>query len=256
MGTLSGRCALVTGAGAGIGAASALRFAQAGASVICTDIDQQQAEGTAAMIESHGGTASAAHLDVSDEAAVRAAIERAAAAPGGLQILFNNAGVANRDWATTIAVNLTGVYHGLRHAAPLMAANGGGVIINTASILGLVGFGMPAELLDDAAAEDGGEGPAYVAAKHGVAGLTKQFAVRYAAQGVRVNAIAPGFIETAMTADFRATQEGRDYLISKHPQGRLGRPDEIAAVAAFLASDAASFVNGVILPVDGGYTAQ
>ena len=117
-----------------------------------------------------------------------------------------------------------------------------------------MGFTLPEQLRDEG--EGNPEGPAYIASKHGVAGLTKQFALEYGPRGVRVNAISPGFIETAMTAEFRETDEGRDFLISRHPLGRLGRPEEIASVAAFLASDDASFINGVVLPVDGGYTAQ
>jgi NAD(P)-dependent dehydrogenase (short-subunit alcohol dehydrogenase family) len=254
MARLEGRCALVTGAGAGIGQASALRMAEEGATVLCTDVDRQNAEGTAARIEEAGGRAEAFGLDVTAEDEVVEAIVRAKRDHGGLHVLFNNAGVANLDWDTVVRINLTGVFHGLKHAAPLMAEQGGGAIVNTASILGLVGFTLPAALTEDAEANP--DGPAYIASKHGVVGLTKQYALMYGPAGVRVNAIAPGFIETAMTAEFRETDEGRDFLIGRHPLGRLGRPEEIASVAAFLASDDASFINGVTIPVDGGYTAQ
>lgn len=254
MGRLDGRCALITGAGAGIGQASALRMAQEGATVLCSDVDRQIAEGTAARIEEAGGKAEAWALDVSSEEQVIEAVARARKDHGGLQILFNNAGVSNLDWDTVVRINLSGVFYGLKHAAPLMAEQGGGAIVNTSSILGLVGFTLPPGLYEDAEANP--DGPAYIATKHGVAGLTKQFALQYGPAGVRVNAISPGFIETNMTAQFRDTDAGRDFLISRHPLGRLGRPEEIASVAAFLASDDASFVNGVVLPVDGGYTAQ
>jgi NAD(P)-dependent dehydrogenase (short-subunit alcohol dehydrogenase family) len=254
MGRLDGRCALITGAGAGIGQASALRMAEEGAFVVCSDVDRQIAEGTAARIEEAGGRAEAWALDVSSEEQVIEAVARARKDHGGLQILFNNAGVANLDWDTVVRVNLSGVFYGLKHAAPEMARQGGGAIVNTSSILGLVGFTLPPGVAEEGA--DNPDGPAYIATKHGVAGLTKQYALQYGPSGVRVNAISPGFIETNMTAEFRETDEGRDFLISRHPLGRLGRPEEIASVAAFLASDDASFVNGVVLPVDGGYTAQ
>lgn len=257
MNRLEGRCALVTGAGAGIGQASALRMAQEGAFVLCTDVDSQIAEGTAARIEEAGGRAAAFGLDVSSEEEVAAAIARAKKDHGGLQVLFNNAGVGGSlDWNTTVGINLSGVFYGLKHGAPLMAQQGGGAIVNTASILGLVGFNLPAGEEEPEEEPNLEGGPAYVAAKHGVVGLTKQFALQYGPAGVRVNAIAPGFIETAMTAELRETDEGRDLLISRHPLGRLGRSEEIAAAAAFLASDDASFINGIVLPVDGGYTAQ
>ncbi|MDG1206512.1 MAG: SDR family oxidoreductase, partial [Pseudomonadales bacterium] len=172
----------------------------------------------------------------------------------------NNAGVGGGfGWDQTIAVNLTGVFHGLSIGAPILAERGGGVIINTASIAGMIGLMTPpidpdAEVEEDPDAEAGIG--AYVAAKHGVVGLTKQFAINYGAQGVRVNAIAPGFIVTPMTAEFRAEQAGEDFLVDLHPMGRLGQPEEIASVATFLASADASFINGITLPVDGGYTAR
>ena len=250
---LEGKCALITGAGAGLGQASAERMATEGARVICTDVDLQIAEGTAARIEEAGGQAEAWALDVSSEEQIIDAVARAKTDHGGLQVLFNNAGVSMLDWDTTIRINLSGVFYGLTHAAPQRAAQGGGAIVNTSSILGLVGFSVPPELRME---ESNADGPSYIASKHGVVGLTKQFALEYGPSNVRVNAISPGFIETNMTAVFREVDEMREMLISRHPLGRLGRPEEIASVAAFLASDDASFVNGVTIPVDGGYTAQ
>ena len=253
---LEGKVALITGAGSGIGRASAVRMADEGAAVMCTDIDSQAAEGTAALIDEAGGRADAMGLDVSQENEVTAAIESTASRLGGMHVLFNNAGVGvGFGWKRTVDVNLSGVFYGVHHGAKFLAANGGGAIINTASIAGLVGLmvtgadATPPEEIN----EDGG---AYIAAKHGVVGLTKQYAVAFGEHGVRVNAIAPGYIETPMTEEFRSTDEGTQILESLHPLGRLGKPEEIAAAASFLASDDASFINGIVLPVDGGYTAR
>jgi len=251
---LQGKVALITGAGSGIGRASAIHMSKSGATVMCADIDVQAAEGTVALIADAGGSADSVGLDVSSAEEMQNAVDATVSRMGGLQVLFNNAGVGGgMTWDQTIAVNLTGVFNGLVAATPLMVANGGGVIINTTSVAGLVGLVGLAD--PDSLDMDPGAG-AYVAAKHGVSGLTKQFAIRYGRHGVRVNAIAPGYIVTPMTAEFRAEQDGEDFLVDLHPLGRLGQPEEIASVATFLASDAASFINGVILPVDGGYTAR
>ena len=244
---LEGKFALITGAGSGIGRASAVRMAKAGASVMCADLDTQSAEGTVAIISEAGGKADSIGLDVSEEEQVKEAIAKTAETMGGFNVLFNNAGVGGGfTWDQTIAINLSGVAYGLYHGARYFAANGGGAIINTASIAGLVGLtaapnGTLAEALED---NEGGN--AYIAAKHGVAGLTKQYAITFGRHGVRVNAIAPGFIETPMTEEFREDPDTHEYLISLHPLGRLGKAEEIAAAAEFLASDAASFVNGVV----------
>ena len=251
---LEHKVALITGAGSGIGRASALRIAAEGATVLCADLDLQAAEGTVALITEQQGNADSIGLDVSDGEQVRAAIQTCVENHGGMHVLFNNAGVGGGfGWDQTIAVNLTGVFHGLEHGADYMARNGGGAIINTASIAGLVGLTGPT-MSDIDELEPGGG--AYIAAKHGVAGLTKQYAVTYGRFGVRVNAIAPGYIKTPMTEEIRDIEGGEEYLISLHPLGRLGQPEEIAAAAAFLASEDASFINGVVLPVDGGYTAR
>jgi len=252
--TLKGKAALITGAGAGIGRASAMRFQRDGAAVMCADIDYAAAEDAANHIGQLGGKAEAIRLDVGDREAVRQALHGTAEAFGRLDVLFNNAGVGgSAGWETTIRVNLEGVYNGLFYGCELMAARGGGAIVNTASILGLVGMAsFPGGELE---VPEYGRG-AYMASKGAVVQLTRQFALSYGARGVRVNAIAPGFIETAMTAEFRAVPEVQQWLVSLHPSGRLGRPEEIAAAAAFLASDEASFINGAILPVDGGYTAR
>ena len=260
MSKLEGKVALITGAGSGIGRASAIHMAQAGAAVMCSDIDSQAAEGTVALINEAGGRADGMGLDVTSAQEMQEAMKRTISNLGDINVLFNNAGVGSGfGWDQTIAVNLTGVFHGLSIGAPLLAERGGGVIINTASIAGMIALMTPPVEEDDEAEADpdaeAGIG-AYVAAKHGVVGLTKQFAINYGSQGVRVNAIAPGFIVTPMTAEFRAEQEGEDFLIDLHPMGRLGQPEEIASVATFLASSDASFINGITLPVDGGYTAR
>ncbi len=251
---LTGKVALITGAGSGIGRASAVRFAAEGACVLCADIDTQAAEGTVGLISEAGGRADSIGLDVTDSAQMDAAFARALEAFGDLNVLFNNAGIAGDEWGQTLAVNLTGVHIGLLKGAKLFASTGGGSIINTTSVAGLVGLTGP-HIVDDPEEIQPNVG-AYVAAKHGVSGLTKQFAVTFGRFGVRVNAIAPGYIETPMTAEARSDEETEHYLTSLHPMARLGQPEEIAAAASFLASDDASFVNGVVLAVDGGYTAR
>jgi NAD(P)-dependent dehydrogenase (short-subunit alcohol dehydrogenase family) len=160
---------------------------------------------------------------------------------GTLDIMVNNAGVAQKDWDTTIAVNLSGVYYGCRLAAEQMAQQGSGVIVNMASMLGIIGIGM--------------EDP-YVAAKHGVVGLTKNFAIMYGPRGVRVNCICPGWIETPMTAVIQSAEAIRQQLEEQTPLRRMGKPEEIAKAALFLASDESSFVTGASLIADGGWTAR
>ena len=254
MPALTGKAALVTGAARGIGAATARRLAADGAAVMCADVDGAGAAAVADGLNADAHQAAAMALDVTDEDAVAAALGSAQAAFGRLDILINNAGIGgSEDWQRTIDVNLSGVYYGLRHGAPFLAERGGGAIVSTASIAGLVG------LVGMAPPEDASLSPgagAYVAAKHGVAGLTRQYAIAFGQRGVRVNAVAPGYVETAMTAPLRNAPGGEAFLESLHPLGRLGQAEEIAAAIAFLASDDASFVTGVVLPVDGGYTAR
>ena len=253
MDRLEGRAALITGAGSGIGRECALRMASEGAAVMCADINAEGAQTTAAQIAEHGGRSATMELDVTSEAAVKDALAQTVSVLGGLDVLMNNAGIGGAySWEQTISVNLTGVYYGTFHGAALLAERGGGAIINTASIAGLAGL-LTGQLRDESIEEGAG---AYVAAKHGVVGITRQFAVTYGARGVRVNAVCPGYIHTPMTEQINEIEGAEEFIAPLHPMGRMGEPQEIAAAAAFLASDDASFVNGVALPVDGGYTAR
>ena len=238
---LQNKVALVTGAGTGIGRAIALEFAREGAKLLVAELSEETGRAVAAEIGAAGGQAHFQRCDVSREAEVQAAVRGAVEAFGRLDIMVNNAGVAQQGWDTTIAVNLSGVYYGCRHAAETMAAQGGGVIINMASILGLVGIGP--------------EDP-YVAAKHGVVGLTKNFALAYGPRGVRVNCINPGWIATAMTAMLHNDEALKRQIEQQTPLGRFGTPEDVAKVALFLASDESSFVTGASYVVDGGWTAR
>lgn len=244
---LTGRVALVTGAASGIGAACARELAALGALVVVADLRADAAEAVAAGI---GGGAHAMAADVADAASVSAMVDATVARHGRLDIAVNNAGVGMpvkaavgetgwEEWRRVLDVNLDGVFLCMRAELAVMADTGGGSVVNVASVMGAV-------------AAPGASG--YVAAKHAVAGLTKVAALDYAARGVRVNAVAPGFVDTPMLA---GRDEGyRARVAAAHPMGRLARAEEIAAVVAFLASPAASFVTGAFVPVDGGYLAQ
>jgi NAD(P)-dependent dehydrogenase (short-subunit alcohol dehydrogenase family) len=251
---LEGKSALVTGGASGIGRATALAFAREGARVAVADILEEAAQGTVAEIEAMGGQALAIACDVTDDDAVIAMIAATVDAFGGLDCAFNNAGiapyqvnaggqkiadVAPEAWRRLIDVNLTGVWLCLRHEVAQMRAQGsGGVIINTASILGLIGSATSS---------------AYVAAKHGVVGLTKTAAADHAEDNIRVNAVCPGYIETAMTEETMRRRGER--ILARVPMARMGQAGEIAEAVVWLCSPKASFVTGISWAVDGGYTA-
>lgn len=255
MSAFDGRVSFVTGAGSGIGQAMALKLASEGGTVVCSDINEQTAQATASRVEETGARAVVNALDTADEEAVKEALAKTKRDLSRLDVLMNNAGVAGKSWERTTAINLSGVYYGLLHGCPIMAEQGRGAVVNTASVAGLGALmRQQVNYHNDPAAVEGVS--AYVASKHGVVGLTKQFAVAFGAAGVRVNAVCPGYIETPIIAERLAHDGGRDFLLDLHPIGRLGQPEEVAKVAAFLASDDASFVTGVAMPVDGGYSAR
>ena len=249
---LTDKVALVTGAASGIGRATAVRMADAGARVMCADIDADGAKVTQELITGEGGQAAALQLDVSDETAVEKSLQQTLDALGGFDILFNNAGIGAIDYQRTLEVNQNGVYYGLRYGAQLLAERGGGAIVNTASIAGLQGLVSP--MASGEGLAEGG-GVAYIASKHAVVGMTRQFAITYGHRGVRVNAVAPGYIETPMTEMIRDGSVIESAYEDLHPMGRLGQANEIADAVVFLSSDRASFITGVTLPVDGGYSA-
>ena len=254
MARLSGKVALVTGAASGLGAATARRLAKDGAAVLLTDRDLA-GEDIAASITAAGGQAAFRLHDVTSHPDWAAAVEHAVHDFGRLDILVNNAGVAGGRhelmdhsydaWRQILAVNLDGVFLGLRHAGPRIAASGGGSVINLSSILGKVGMAGAA---------------AYCASKGGVTLLTKAAALEWAPLGIRVNSVHPGFIDTPMVSNALADREDgnemRVALMNAHPIGRFGVPREIADAIAFLASDDARFITGAELVVDGGFIAQ
>jgi NAD(P)-dependent dehydrogenase (short-subunit alcohol dehydrogenase family) len=247
---LTDKVAIVTGAGSGIGKACAQVVAARGAAVLVSDIDYELARSVADAIVTAGYRAIAHCVDVADATMVEAMVTAARDHFGGLDIAVNNAGVGGvaavvadlslESWRRVMSVNLDGVFYCVRAEARAMRAGTGGSIINVASVLGVVASPRSAD---------------YVAAKHGVIGLTKAAALGHATDGIRVNAVGPGYVNTPLlnarlTADRKAERE------ALHPLGRLGEPDEIAEMVAWLASDSASFATGGFYPVDGGFTAQ
>ena len=247
---LDKKIALVTGAGSGIGRAIALQYAAAGAGVVVSDIDEKAGKATLSQIKAAGGRAFFIAADTSSVSDQEKLVKETVKKFGALHIACNNAGIAGmmaptgeyppENWDKVIAINLSGVFYGMRFQIPEMLKAGGGSIVNIASILGQVATRFA---------------PAYVAAKHGVVGLSKAAALEYADKNIRVNAVGPGYIITPLlTAALNATQ--MQSVAELHPVGRLGLPEEVAELVVWLSSDKASFVTGSYYPVDGGYLSQ
>ena len=255
---LHDKVAIVTGAGSGIGRAIAIKFAHEGARVVVAGQRLARLEETIALIEADGGSGAALQCDVANVEQVRALMQSAAVRFGCIDILVNNA-AKNRPatpppetvadlpedwWAATMAVNLTGTFYCCKYALIEMCKSGGGCIINIASTSGLAGN-----------SKQGAYGPS----KHGVIGLTKSIALDYAALNIRANTICPGFIETERSLQFSAAVRGPDWRekkVADIPLGRLGRAEEVAHLAAFLASDEAAYITGAVIPIDGGTAAR
>lgn len=243
-----GKVALVTGASGGIGRATAVAFAASGAAVVVSDVNDAGGQETTALITAAGGKAVFQHCNVANSDEVKALVARAVGEYGRLDFAHNNAGINNMGaneydddvWDRAIAINLSGVMYCMREEAEVMLKQGKGAIVNTASINGLVGNGAQ---------------PGYTATKHGVVGLTRHGALRWATAGIRVNAVCPGVIETPMTAPLAADPDMRKILDGMTPMGRMGKAEEIASAVLWLCSDQASFVTGHPLVIDGGATA-
>lgn len=256
-GTLNGKVALVTGGASGIGRATALRFAREGAKLVIADMNEEGGQRTVHMITENGGEATFVQVDVSHAAEVEAMISKTVGMYGRLDCAHNNAGISGAGiggnlltlsadypeerWHQVIAINLTGVWLCMKYELRQMLQQGGGAVVNTASVAGLVGFPGAS---------------AYVASKHGVVGLTKTAALEYAKQGIRVNCVCPGFIQTPMTTPLMNEPRLMNSIVASEPIGRVGKPEEVAEAVVWLCSDAASFVTGHTMTIDGGIMAQ
>ena len=253
-GRVDGKVALVTGGASGIGRATALTFAREGAKLIIADMQEDGGQQTVHMIREQGGDATFVQVDVSRAVEVEAMVSATVETYGRLDCAHNNAGIGSRPrvrlhelseegWDQVMSINLKGVWLCMKYEILQMLLQGHGAIVNTASIMGLVGSWS--------------RSGAYNASKHGVVGLTKTAALEYATAGIRVNAVCPGYIRTPLIAEALASNpEMEAQIIARHPVGRMGRPEEIAEAVVWLCSDAASFVTGHTMTVDGGYVAQ
>lgn len=249
MGSLEDKVAIVTGAGSGIGRAIAFLFAKEGAKVIVSDINEPGGNQTISEIIQAGGDAFFVKADCSEPEQNDNLVKQAIMQYGSLHIAVNNAGIGGpialtgeypiEGWEKVISINLSGVFYGMRYQIPAMVSAGGGAIVNVASILGMVGTKFS---------------PAYVAAKHGVVGLTKTAALEYAAQNIRINSVGPAYIKTPLLDIL--DQDTLKAIAGLHPMGRLGTSEEVAELVLWLCSGKASFVTGSYYPVDGGYLAQ
>lgn len=251
MSDFDGKVAIVTGAASGIGQTTAEFYARDGARVVVSDVNEEGGRDTVERIERAGGEAIFVATDVSDPAACEALVAQTLDHFGRLDIAFNNAGIGGAQaltadypldaWQQLMGINLFGVFYCMKYQIPAMLDSDGGAIVNMASILGQVAFATS---------------PAYVTAKHGVVGLTANAAVEYGQQGIRVNAVGPGFIRTPLISDLEQDEQTYNMLVSLHPIGRLGEPEEVAELVIWLSSEKASFVTGAYYPVDGGYLAR
>ncbi len=243
--------AIVTGAASGIGKSVAKLYAQNGIAVVLSDVNQEPGEQVAEQIRQAGGQAIFVASDVSQPADCERMVAVALEQYGRLDYACNNAGIGGEQnltadysiegWEKILSINLSGVFYGMKYQIPAILKSGGGAIVNMASILGQVGF-------------SGSVG--YVAAKHGVLGLTQGAALEYASQGIRINAVGPGFISTPLIQELEADDGLNSMLVSLHPMGRLGKPEEVAELVMWLSSEKSSFVTGAYYPVDGGYLAR